>query len=114
MADNFDLRKYLAENKLTSNSHLNEMDAKVITRQYGGSNDSEFLKIVWHMEIKDLQDLLDRSEKDLKWLKANSRGGAGMFRRKDALIVGDRVKWIKDIISQKEQNPDYIPDLYKK
>ena len=46
MADNFDLRKYLAENKLTSNSHLNEMDAKVITRQYGGSNDSEFLKIV--------------------------------------------------------------------
>jgi hypothetical protein len=93
---------------------VNEMDAKVITRQYGGSNDSEFLKIVWHMEIKDLQDLLDRSEKDLKWLKANSRGGAGMFRRKDAFIVGDRVKWIKDIISQKEQNPDYVPDLYKK
>ena len=91
---------------------LNE-DAKVISKEFGGTNDSEFLKIVWKMPINDLEKLLLTSIEDLKWLKKNSKGTSGLFNKKDAQWVTNRIKYIKQIISSKKKNPDFIPDHHK-
>lgn len=91
---------------------LNE-DAKVISKEFGGINDSEFLKIAWKMSIDDLEKLLQTSIEDLKWLKKNSKGTLGLFNRKDAQWVTNRIKFIKQIISSKKKTPDFIPDYYK-
>lgn len=91
---------------------LNE-DAKVISKEFGGTNDSEFLKIAWKMSIDDLQKLLQTSIEDLKWLKKNSKGTLGLFNRKDAQWVTNRIKLIKQIINIKKKNPEFIPSHYK-
>ena len=45
MADNFDLRKYLAEGRLTNNSKtLNESEPKIFTQEFGGYDDEPFDK----------------------------------------------------------------------
>jgi hypothetical protein len=91
---------------------LNE-DAKVISKEFGGTNDSEFLKIAWKMSIDNLEKLLLTSIEDLKFLKKNSKGTLGLFNKKDAQWVTGRIKFIKQIILNKKKNPDFIPDHYK-
>ena len=91
---------------------LNE-DAKVISKEFGGTNDSEFLKIAWKMSIDNLEKLLLTSIEDLKFLKKNSKGTLGLFNRKDAQWVTSRIKFIKQIILSKKKNPDFIPVHYK-
>jgi hypothetical protein len=91
---------------------LNE-DAKVISKEFGGYNDSEFLKIAWKMSIDDLEKLLLTSIEDLKWLKKNSKGTLGLFNKKDAQWVNSRIKFIKQIINSKKKNPNFIPDHHK-
>lgn len=88
-------------------------EARVISKEYGGFNDSDFLKIAWKMDIGDLEKLLDKSTGDLKWLKANSKGMLGAFNRKDAQWVKSRINFIKDIIKSKKNDKDYIPDNWK-
>jgi hypothetical protein len=91
---------------------LNE-GAKVISKEFGGTNDSEFLKIAWKMSIDNLEKLLLTSIEDLKFLKKNSKGTLGLFNRKDAQWVTSRIKFIKQIILSKKKNPDFIPDHHK-
>jgi hypothetical protein len=91
---------------------LNE-DAKVISKEFGGTNDSEFLKIAWKMSIDNLEKLLLTSIEDLKFLKKNSKGTLGLFNRKDAQWVTSRIKFIKQIILSKKKNPDFIPVQHK-
>lgn len=65
------------------------------------------------MSIDDLQKLLQISIEDLKWLKKNSKGILNLFNKKDAQWVTNRIKFIKQIISSKNKNPDFIPNHYK-
>lgn len=65
------------------------------------------------MNIEELEVLLSKSEDDLKWLKANSKGTLGLFNKKDAQWVKNRISFIKDLIKRKKKDPDFIPDNYK-
>jgi hypothetical protein len=87
--------------------------SKVISKEFGGTDDSQFLKIAWKLSLDELQDLLATSISDLKWLKAHSKGILNSFNRKDALWVAGRIKFIQQIITSKKKNPNFIPDIYK-
>ena len=88
-------------------------EAQVISKELGGFDDKEFLKIVWNMDISDLETLMDKSKSDLKWLKANSKGLLGTFNRKEAQWVKSRISFIDEIIKSKNKDSSYIPDNYK-
>jgi hypothetical protein len=88
-------------------------DAKIISKEFGGYNDSEFLKKTWKMSLEELESLLTISIDELKWLKKNSKGTLGLFNRKDAQWVASRIKFLKQIISSKKKNPNFIPDHHK-
>lgn len=88
-------------------------NAKVISKEFGGDNDSKFLKIAWKMSIADLDELLSTSVEDLKWLKKHSKGTLGLFNKRDALLVNNRIKYIKQIIHSKKKTPDFIPAHHK-
>jgi hypothetical protein len=72
----------------------------------GGPDPKGFLEIIWELSIKELETLLSKSQDDLKWLKANSRGTLGAFNRKDAQIVNSRISLIKDLIKRKKKDPN--------
>lgn len=94
---------------------LNEgYDSAALTKEFGGYDHSSFLKIAWYMDIDALEKLLDTSNKDMKFLKANSKGILGSFNRKDAQFLKNRIDFIKEIIHDKKEDPDYVPDHYKK
>ena len=116
MADNFDLRKFLAENRLMNNSKtLNESGPKIFTQEFGGYDDANFLKIVWKMSIEDLKTLLEETLSNLKWIKNVGPKGKimGTFTRRDIQLLNSRIKFLKEIIKSKIENPEYIPDYYK-
>lgn len=93
---------------------LTESPAKILSNDFGGNNDSEFLKIVWKMSIEDLEKLLKDTLSDLVYIKNVSPKGKimGLFTKRDILFIKSRIKWIKQIISSKKENPNYIPDIY--
>lgn len=97
---------------LINESQLSE-EVKVTSKEFGGYDDSEFLKIAWKMSIDDLEKLLLTSIDDLKWLKKNFKGTLGLFHKRDAQIITNRIKFINQIIASKNKNPDFIPDHYK-
>lgn len=116
MADNFDLRKYLAEGRLTNNSKtLNESGPKIFTQEFGGYDDANFLKIAWKMSIEDLKALLEETLSNLKWIKNVGPKGKimGTFTRRDIQLLNSRIKFLQEIIKSKTTNPEYIPDRYK-
>lgn len=116
MVDNFDLRKFLAENRLTNNSKtLNESGPKIFTQEFGGYDDANFLKIAWKMSIEDLKALLEETLSSLKWIKNVGPKGKtmGTFTRRDIQLLNSRIKFLKEIIKSKIESPEYIPDYYK-
>jgi len=116
MVDNFDLRKYLAEGRLTNNSKtLNESGPKIFTQEFGGYDDGNFLKIAWKMSIEDLKALLEETLSNLKWIKNVGPKGRimGAFTRRDIQLLNSRIKFLQEIIKSKIENPEYIPDYYK-
>lgn len=104
---NIKVEEVLEDNKsLTGNS-------KIISKEFGGIDDREFLKIVWKLTIDELDQLVLSSLADLKFLNKNSRGIFGVFNRRDANIVKGRINWVKQIIKSKKKNPDFIPEPFK-
>ncbi len=93
---------------------IQEANSKVLGPELGGSDDSNFLKVVWYMDTNQLEELLKTSINDLGWLKKHSNGLLNTFNRRDAQIVKNRIQYIKQIIKSKKQNPDYVPDIHKK
>jgi len=116
MVDNFDLRKYLAEGRLTNNSKtLNESGPKIFTQEFGGYDDGNFLKIAWKMSIEDLKALLEETLSNLKWIKNQGSKGKimGLITRRDIQLLNFRIKLLQEIIKSKIESPEYIPDYYK-
>ena len=94
-------------------NRLNESVATVLSRDLGGYDHSDFLHVAWHMDIVELESLLEKSKYDLKWLNAHSRGIMGLFHKKDAQWVKTRIKFLNQIITSKKKDSEYIPDNYK-
>jgi hypothetical protein len=95
---------------------LNEASATVLSPEMGGGGPvpKGFLKVIWELPVEELQTLLTKSQDDLKWLKANSRGTLGAFNRKDAQIVTSRISLMKDLIKRKKEDPNVEkPDWLK-
>ena len=93
---------------------LNENDhIKVLSDEFGGYEDKEFLYKAWRMKSEDLTTLLDTCKSDLKWLNKHSKGLLGAFNRKDAQWVRSRIGFIESIIKRKKTEPDFIPDFLK-
>lgn len=89
---------------------------KIISKEFGGSDDMEFLKIAWKMSIKDLEELLKNTLSDLTYIKNTMpRGGVtSLNAKRDLSILKSRIKFTKQIISYKKKDPSYIPDFIKK
>lgn len=101
------IKEVLEDNKsLTGNS-------KIISKEFGGIDDREFLKIVWKLPIDELGQLYLSSLEDLKFLNKNSKRMMGLFNKKDASLVKSRINFIKDIIKYKKKDPDFIPEPFK-
>jgi hypothetical protein len=114
--ENFDLKKYLSENKLTSNSKiLAEAESKILSQEFGGTDDVTFLRVVWKMSIEDLEKLLEETLSDLKWTKNLGAKGKimGIFNRRNIQLLNFRIKLLKQVIESKRKNPEYIPDSFK-
>jgi hypothetical protein len=96
-------------------SLLNEVASILLSNEFGGYEDTAFLKVVWKMSIEDLQELLIKAESDLSWLKKNStkKGILGLFPRKDIQILSGRIKYIGQIIDKKQNDSNFIPDSYR-
>jgi hypothetical protein len=95
---------------------LIESNINILSPEMGGSGPDPkgFLKIIWELSIKELETLLSKSQDDLKWLKANSRGTLGAFNRKDAQFVTSRISLINDLIKRKKKDPNVEkPDWLK-
>lgn len=87
---------------------------QVLSDEFGGYDDKEFLYKAWRMTLDELIDLLSTAVKDLAWCKKNSKGITGLFTKRDGLIVKNRIAYIEQIIKAKNKNgEDYITDLYK-
>lgn len=93
---------------------LYEVDAKILSNEFGGYDDSKFLKKIWYIEISELEKLLNQSMTDLKFLKANSKGIIGSFNRKDVQWVTGRIKYIQQVIKSKKKEPNFVPDHYRR
>ena len=114
--NNFDLRKYLSENKITSNSKiLAEAESKIFSQEFGGYDDGNFLRVVWKMSAEDLEKLLEETLSDLKWTRNLGAKGKimGTFNRRNIQLLNFRIKLLKQIIESKRKNPEYIPDSFK-
>jgi hypothetical protein len=114
--DNFNLKKYLAENRLTTNSKiLAESGPKIMSQEFGGIDDSSFLKVIWNLHIDDLKNLLQETMSDIKWIKNIGTKGKIMraFDRRQIQMLNFRLKLLKQVISSKQKSPEYIPDSFK-
>jgi hypothetical protein len=105
----------------TLNEYVNEQKTnegithiQVLSDEFGGYDDKEFLYKAWRMTLSELKDLLSTAVKDLAWCKKNSKGTLGQFNKRDGLFLKHRISFIEQIIKTKNQNgEDYITDLYK-
>ena len=93
------LSSYLNENKVTS---------KDVTK----GTDKDFLKVAWKLSLDDLEKLLKDTESSYK-NTGNIKGVLGTFDRRSKNIMKVRMKFIKDIINSKNENPDFIPEFVK-
>lgn len=93
---------------------LNE-SSNILSKEFGGYDDKEFLKIVWKLSIPELENLLNASKIELNWLKNQGPKGKimGLFNRRDISIMKNRIEYLNGIISDKKKNPDFIPDFVK-
>jgi hypothetical protein len=80
-----------------------------------GKTDKEFLQIIWHMSLSDLEDLLKTANTDLKDYKRvyPQKGTISALYRREANIAEGRIRFLEEVISDKKEDPDYIPALYK-
>ncbi len=80
-----------------------------------GKTDTEFLQIIWHMSLTELEDLLKTANEDLKNYKRvyPQRGTISAIYRRVAQIAEGRIRFLKEVISDKKKDPDYIPAYYK-
>lgn len=93
---------------------LTESTSKVLSKEFGGYNDSDFLKVIWKMPIEDVEELLKGTLVDLKWSKSLlPKGMVGMFAKRDIQIVNSRIKFLKQVIAYKQKDPNFIPDSFK-
>ncbi len=94
---------------------LNENSSILFSDEFGGNDDASFLKVVWNMPIEDIQELLIKAESDLSWLKkfSTKKGVLSLFPKRDILLLNGRLKYIKQIIQKKQNDPNWIPDQYK-
>lgn len=114
--ENFNLKRYLVENKLTNNSKiLAEAESRIFSQEFGGANDADFLRVVWKMSAEDLEKLLEETLSDLKWTKNLGAKGKimGTFNRRNIQLLNFRIKLLKQVIQSKRKNPEYIPDSFK-
>ena len=114
--ENFNLKKYLVENKLTNNSKiLAEAESKIFSQEFGGANDADFLRVVWKMSAEDLEKLLKETLSDLTWTKNLGAKGSimGAFNIRNIKLLNFRIKLLKQVIESKLENPEYIPDSFK-
>jgi hypothetical protein len=93
---------------------LNET-SKIISDEFGGIDDSKFIRIVWKMSLDELKNLLDETQSDLKWTKNIAPKGKimGLFTRRDIMMIKSRIKFLNQIISHKEKDPNFLPDFIK-
>lgn len=93
---------------------LNE-SSNILSKEFGGYDDKEFLRIVWKLSIPELEKLLNTSKTELNWLKNQGPKGKimGLFNKRDILLIKTRIKYLNEIISSKKKNPDFIPDFVK-
>jgi hypothetical protein len=93
---------------------LNE-GAKVLSQEFGGYDNVEFLKVVWQLSLSDLKKLLEDTISDLVYTKNIGPKGKimGSFTRRDIDIIKNRIKFLKQIISHKEKDPNFLPDFMK-
>ena len=96
---------------------LNEDDINylvIVSPQYGGYEDKEFLKIAWKMSIQELESLLQDTIKDIGYYKNSNRHGLfGSLDRKLVIIAKNRMEYLKQIINKKQTDPDFYPDFLK-
>lgn len=96
---------------------LNENDINhlvIVSPQFGGYEDKEFLKIVWKLSIQELESLLQDTIKDIGYYKNSNRKGLfGALDRKLVNIAKNRIKYLKQIINKKQTYPDFYPDFLK-
>jgi hypothetical protein len=81
-----------------------------------GKTDKEFLQIIWHMSLTELEDLLKTANTDLKDYKRvfPPRGLTNsVIYRRMAQIAEGRIRFLKEVIDHKKKDPDYIPASYK-
>jgi hypothetical protein len=87
--------------------------SQVLSTEFGGYDDMAFLKKTWRMSVEELLPVLEKAKSDLKWLNQNSKGLMGLFNKKDARWVRNRIKWIDSIIKKKQKDSTYMPDMVK-
>jgi hypothetical protein len=89
--------------------------SRIFSKELGGPDDREFLKIVWKLSIPELEELLAEAKTDIIWAKNLGAKGAimGTFNRRNINLIKIRIKYLNEIISYKKKNPEFIPDQYK-
>jgi hypothetical protein len=88
---------------------------KIISKEFGGYDDVAFLKVLWNMPLKDVENLLSDLPVELQWFKTFKSTGARMkmFTNRDIAVIKSRIPWIKQIIASKKKYPTFIPEQYK-
>jgi hypothetical protein len=87
----------------------------ILSQEFGSYDDAKFLKVVWRMSISELEKLLENTISDLTYAKNVAPKGKimGTFARRDIEKIKGRIKFLKEIILSKKNNPEFIPDYYK-
>lgn len=102
------------KNLKTFEQFLNESNQiQALSNDFGGYDNSKFLRISWHLGIDELEYLLKVTSSDLKFTKAHNKGILGAFNRKDSQFLKSRIEFLNQIIASKKSDPSYIPDAYK-
>lgn len=98
----------------TNSLPINE-GMKILSKEFGGYDDQDFLKKIWHMPLTELEDLLKIAEAELKRHISISpkKGVLSAIPRKEAEIAKGHIKFLVSVINNKRKNPDFVPDLYK-
>lgn len=95
-------------------SEINET-MKIISKEFGGYDDQEFLEKIWNLSLDELESLLTTAKSELKRHTSSSpkRGVFSTFARQDTLVAKGHIKFLESVIMKKKKDPSFVPDLYK-
>ena len=92
-----------------------EFTPQVLSTEFGGWDDMEFLKKTWNMPIEELYKILEKAKSDLKFLNnmSRTRSVIRVLYKKDAQWVRARVGYLEGIIKKKKVDSSFRPDMIK-